>query len=166
VARKRDEVPHTIPRESSRTLRSPTVAAQPGVPGTLRFQQFGQLLLESPTLMSRTAPPPVEKRPILYVGYLTGGLLVAMEHVSLTVSVPKAIKNFIEVRFHQGTFSTPSEYILLVNQQKSSRSEPEAFLRVGRRTKTLPTLAGRLRAAENLLPQMATHKRSTSVVAN
>jgi antitoxin ParD1/3/4 len=103
-----------------------------------------------------------------HVGYLTRAL-AAMENASLTISLPKAMKKFIEARLHHGNFSTPSEYIrslVRVDQERSSRGELEAFLRGGLRGKTFPTLDDDgWRAVENFLLERVTNKRAKRRVA-
>ncbi len=66
-----------------------------------------------------------------------------MENASLTISLPRAMKKFIESRVREESFSTPSEYIrslVRFEQERSSRGELEAFIRGGLRGKALPAL--------------------------
>jgi Arc/MetJ-type ribon-helix-helix transcriptional regulator len=59
-----------------------------------------------------------------------------MENASLTVSLSHVMKDFIEARFREGTFSTPSEYIqslIRTDQERDSRRSLEAFIRGGGR---------------------------------
>jgi Arc/MetJ-type ribon-helix-helix transcriptional regulator len=82
-----------------------------------------------------------------------------MENSSLTISLPKAMKKFIEVRLREASFSTPSEYIRSLipsDQETSSRVELAAFVRGGLRGKPLPKLDEEgWRAVEDLLRQRA-----------
>ena len=66
-----------------------------------------------------------------------------MENSSLTISLPKTMKKFIEVRLREASFCTPSEYIrslIRSDQERSSRMELEAFVRGGLRGKPFPRL--------------------------
>ena len=96
------------------------------------------------------------------VGYLTL-VFPNMDNASLTISLPKAMKKFIEARSHDGSFSTPSEYIrslVRIDQENSSRGELEAFLREGLRRKSLPKLdENAWRAIENFLLERTNLKR-------
>jgi antitoxin ParD1/3/4 len=66
-----------------------------------------------------------------------------MENASLTVSLPRAMKDFIEEQLREGTFSTPSEYIrslIRTDRERASRRTLEAFVRGGLRCRDLPQL--------------------------
>jgi antitoxin ParD1/3/4 len=66
-----------------------------------------------------------------------------MENTSLTVSLPRVMKDFIEAQLREGTFSTPSEYIrslIRADQENASRRALEAFVRGGFRGSDLPQL--------------------------
>jgi antitoxin ParD1/3/4 len=66
-----------------------------------------------------------------------------MANASLTISLPRVMKDFIEAQLREGTFSTPSEYIrslIRSDQEHVSRRALEAFIRGGFRGKALPKL--------------------------
>jgi antitoxin ParD1/3/4 len=46
-----------------------------------------------------------------------------MEMTSLNVSLPKAMKDYIEARVQEGTFSTPSEYVRSLIREEQKRLE-------------------------------------------
>lgn len=87
-----------------------------------------------------------------------------MENTSLTISLPQAMKKFIEARLREGSFSTPSEYIrslIRFDQQRSSRGELEAFIRGGLRGKAFPALDEEAwRAVETIVRQRGSAKRT------
>jgi antitoxin ParD1/3/4 len=67
-----------------------------------------------------------------------------MEKESLTISLPRAMKAFINGKMHEGRFSTPSEYIRALvrsDQEACERRELEAFVRRGVQGKNLPDLS-------------------------
>ncbi len=58
-----------------------------------------------------------------------------MEQASLTISLPRTMKDFIETRLREGRFSTPSEYIRSLirdDQDLNGNGEIAAFLRRAR----------------------------------
>src|SRR5579863_2510481 len=66
-----------------------------------------------------------------------------MTNASLTVSLPRVMRDFIEAQLREGAFSTPSEYIrslIRLDQQHASRRALEAFVRGGFRGRDLPQL--------------------------
>jgi|SRR5579862_904187 len=66
-----------------------------------------------------------------------------MTNASLTVSLPRVMKDFIEAKVREGTFSTPSEYIrslIRTDQERVSLRSLEAFIRGGFRGRDLPQL--------------------------
>jgi Arc/MetJ-type ribon-helix-helix transcriptional regulator len=87
-----------------------------------------------------------------------------MENASLTISLPRAMKKFIEARVREESFSTPSEYIrslIRLEQERSSRGELEAFIRGGLRGKALPALDEKgWTAVETILRQQGKAKRT------
>jgi putative addiction module CopG family antidote len=67
-----------------------------------------------------------------------------MEKDSLTISLPRAMKAYINGIMHEGQFSTPSEYIRALvrsDQEARERRELEAFVRRGIQGKNLPSLS-------------------------
>ena len=88
---------------------------------------------------------------------------ISMENASLTISLPREMKKFIEARLFEASFSTPSEYIRSLirgDQERSSRRELEAFLRGGLRGKAVPNLDEEAwREVEKILRQQKTTKR-------
>src|SRR5690349_540199 len=57
-----------------------------------------------------------------------------MENTSLTISLPRTMKEFIEAKVREGRFSTPSEYIRSLirdAQDMCDLSEIPAFVRSG-----------------------------------
>jgi antitoxin ParD1/3/4 len=74
---------------------------------------------------------------------LKQGLVLSMTNASLTVSLPRVMKDFIEAQVREGTFSTPSEYIrslIRADQDRVSLGSLEAFIRGGFRGRDLPQL--------------------------
>lgn len=86
-----------------------------------------------------------------------------MTSTSLTVSLPCAMRDFIEAQLREGAFSTPSEYIrslIRMDQENASRRALEAFVRGGFRGKDLPRLDEEdWRAIEALVGERTTAKR-------
>jgi antitoxin ParD1/3/4 len=87
-----------------------------------------------------------------------------MENTSLTISLPRTMKKFIEAKVCEGRFSTPSEYIRSLirdAQDLSGHSEIPAFVRSGllERASHRPASEQELRA-EN---RSAKHARSEGV---
>ncbi len=67
----------------------------------------------------------------------------SMANASLTISLPRGMKDFIEAQLREGTFSTPSEYVrslIRSDQERVSRRALEAFIWGGFRGKALPKL--------------------------
>ncbi len=87
-----------------------------------------------------------------------------MENTSLTISLPKTMKKFIEARVREESFSTPSEYIrslVRFEQERSARVELEAFLRGGLRGNVLPALDEESwRAVETIFRQQGKASRT------
>ena len=59
-----------------------------------------------------------------------------MELTSLTISLPRTMKDFIQDRLEEGSFSTPSEYIRsLIREDQQVASHREIASRVRRELK-------------------------------
>ena len=87
-----------------------------------------------------------------------------MENASLTISLPRTMKKFIDARLREASFSTPSEYIrslIRFDQERSSRGVLDAFIRGALRGKALPGLDEEdWSAIENMLCERAGAKRN------
>lgn len=88
-----------------------------------------------------------------------------MPNASLTVSLPRVMRDFIEAQLREGTFSTPSEYIrslIRLDQEHASRRALEAFVRGGFRGRDLPQLDDEdWRAIQAFVVQRTTAKQKT-----